>query len=120
MKWIISYIIIAFVFTNCSYKSKKSFCTSFPLKSNKELAIELYNVGLLNTLKASYLTDSIHFRTYLCHFDDESEIMSVQVNGDKILVEKSSNGRNDDSLPPHNNQSKMYSLNGLKESHIFD
>lgn len=120
MKRIIIFVFTAFVCTNCNYKSRKSFYTSFPLKSNKELAIELYNVGLLNNMKALYLTDSTCFRTYLGFFDDESETISVQVNGDKILVEKSSNGRNDDSFRPRSNDSKTYSLNDLRKRHLLD
>ena len=114
-------LLTAFAVTSnsCNYKSKKNFHMAFPLRTNGKLYVEFYHVGLMNNITSSYLTDSVSFRKYLGTFDAESEIISVQADGDRILVEKSSNGREAESALS-SPETKVYSLENLKKSEVFD
>ncbi|GAB3873991.1 hypothetical protein GCM10028824_26530 [Hymenobacter segetis] len=102
------------------YHNKSHLQFSFPLRANKALFIEQYSAGLANNLTAEYLTDSTHFRKYLGTLDDESEIISVVVQGDQIVVDRNSNYRNSEMHEPSKIRETVYSLRALQEAHEFE
>jgi hypothetical protein len=100
------------------YRSKEHFRFASRLTEAPSLALQCYHVGLMNNLTSMYLTDSTRFRLYLGTFDEESEIIHVQVEGDQVVVYKASNYRHDSEPPPIHET--IYSLAKLRQEHAFE
>ena len=72
----------------------------------------------MGNLTAAYLTDSATFRRYLGTFDDESQVIAVQVHGDRVVAEKSDKGRH--PAEPRPVHQTVYSLRQLRHEQAFD
>lgn len=115
-------LLLLFAWLACSscssYHSKENPRFTSRLPNAPGLTIQWYHVGILNNLTSTYLTDSTMFRLYLGTFDEESEIISVQVNGDQIVVDQGSNYRH--ASEPHPIHETIYSLAKLRQEHAFE
>lgn len=101
-----------------TYRGKEHPRMTFRVHNAPGLTVQLYSVGLLGNMTASYLTDSATFCRYLGTLDEESEIVAVRVYDDQVVMEKSDNGRH--SSEPQPVHQTVYRLCQLQQEHAFD
>jgi hypothetical protein len=132
--------IFLFLITACCcscFKSRSNLNYTVPLSNNNcncKFYVEVYNVWF-NTLRASYVTDSINFRMYAGTYNDENEIISFKCDRGRLLVEKDTKSQllindtitigNKRVLSPTVSSStktskRYYKLSDLISNHRFD
>jgi hypothetical protein len=93
----------------------------YTFKFNDQYYIEEYSYGIMNNLSAAYFTDSINFRIYMGHFDDESELLYPIINKDSLIIVKKGykKGYYYGQENMEIKERKVYSFTDLKHKHVF-
>src|ERR1022692_2187601 len=65
---------------------------TFSFKTDCNLYVEVYAVGLLRNMSSHYVTDSTSFRLYIGTFDDESGGYQYLCKGDRLIINTIVNG----------------------------
>ena len=111
-------------FTARPYWRQYRFTHSFTLKTDPSLHIELYRAGLIGNLTTMYVTDSATFRLYAGTYDDESEFIHVQADGDRLTLTKMHDGSYALAMglgdQPVVEKRVVYSLQHLRQAHPFE
>ncbi len=110
---------ISALFGCMNNRGKKNLISTF---KKGDFYIEDYRTGLIGSLTAQYLTDSVNFRVYLGTYDDENGYIFCKIVGDKIYVEQREHGKGSSPLWDTLKvvARKTLSISDLKKQHKFE
>jgi|GEM_PF-6202103 len=116
MKFFLIGLISVAAVHSCNVNNDKSKHT-FSFKTECNLYVEVYAVGLLRNLSSHYVTDSVNFRLFVGTFDDEAGGYQYVCKGDSLIINTIINGSGNTKKVT---KTSVFSISKLKKEKKLD